>query len=264
MQRALRHHGGPVPERRERLVAVDGQRRARPSRGRPERLPGHDRLRRLQRLHQPGAGGGGSSATGGSTGSGGSATGSGGSASGGTTGFGGSVTGSGRQRDRRSGGGSAAAARAAPWRAPAGPRPADRRERAGRSGPAARPARAAPAAAATLMTSGPNAYWMSGQVTKVTSGTASLGRRPEHQVPAVGRVRRRLQRDGLGRAVGPFVGPDRERHEAAVRRAGRAPASSTAGSPSAPATTRRVGTRWTTRRATIRCPSSRSRATSRS
>jgi glucosylceramidase len=107
--------------------------------------------------------GGGGSGTGGSTGpggasggSGGSSVGSGGSAlgSGGSSvGSGGSALGSGGS-SVGSGGGSAAGGSAASGGQP------------GTGGDNS--------SAAELMTSGPNAYWVSGQVTKVTSGTAGL------------------------------------------------------------------------------------------
>jgi glucosylceramidase len=93
--------------------------------------------------------GGGGSGTGGSTGPGGASGGSGGS----SVGSGGSALGSGGS-SVGSGGGSAAGGSAASGGQP------------GTGGDNS--------SAAELMTSGPNAYWVSGQVTKVTSGTAGL------------------------------------------------------------------------------------------
>jgi hypothetical protein len=79
-------------------------------------------------------------------------------------------------------------------------------------------------------------YWTTGQVTKVTSGTADVTVDKEHHLPALGRVRRNLQRDGLGR---PLRGPTRRSptpsSTSSTRRT--APSSSMDGSRSAPATT---------------------------
>ena len=86
-------------------------------------------------------------------------------------------------------------------------------------------------AAPELVTSAQNAYWTTGQVTKVTSGTADLNVDQNTTLPALGRVRRMLQRDGLGRPLGPQRRSGDERDEAPLRRAATAPTSSTDGCP---------------------------------
>jgi glucosylceramidase len=115
--------------------------------------------------------GGGSSATGGSTGSGGSVSGSGGSATSGsggsaTSGSGGSATGGGDG----SGMGGSATGGTGGGAGGSGGTPSS----GGSSGSGGQPGTGGGSPAPELMTSGPNAYWISGQVTKVTSGTAGL------------------------------------------------------------------------------------------
>ena len=183
----------------------------------------------------------GGSATGGSTGSGGTMIGTGGSALGGS---GGSATGGlrqRRQRDRWVGSAAAAARRRAArqrrqrdrWPAAAAARPAAAAAArpAGLPAPAASRARvarrrAAASTAPELMTSGPSAYWKTaGQVTKVTSGTADLN---------VDKNTKYQRWDGFGGtfnemgwdALSVVSCRDTERDEAPLRRARTAPISS--------------------------------------
>ena len=101
---------------------------------------------------------GGGSATGGNTGSGGSMSGSGGS----------TITGSGGSALGGSGGSALGGSGGRALGGSGGP------SSGGASGSGGQPGTGGGSPAPELMTSGPNAYWMAGQVTKVTSGTAGL------------------------------------------------------------------------------------------
>jgi glucosylceramidase len=120
----------------------------------------------------------GDSATGGSTGSGGSSSGSGGQTfgSGGSTGSGGSSTGSGGQPGgsggQPAGAGGSGTGTGGSLGGTSGSATGGAPGTGGQAGAA--PGSGGSSASASLMTSGPNAYWMAGQVKKVTTGTATL------------------------------------------------------------------------------------------